>query len=1208
MTQSNSLHPEEIYESKKGYSNKADLNQKTVRNATWGAILLTGAGLLFVIIGFAIAEINSWKDYFLLGAPAMLFILGLISIVLLRRGRVFLGTSLVFVANLIMPLVESLLQTDVGWAVFVYTFVSSVLLIWRSLPNASRRWSSILAGLALLTIVVIELVDSPIRISPADELVTFIIVVTAILTVSFIFQAVRQSWRVVARNLRIKITVWTGAIVAVLSIVLVSYSVITFRQAAIAAAQQNALDVVTSHASLIHADTEIPLNTARALAHALTALKDPSAEVFLSRNQVNALLRQVLIANPSFLGTYTLWEPQAFDSLDASYRNAEAHDETGRFIPYWVRGDDGSVSVIALEQYETPGIGDWYLLPRQSQKEVTIAPLIYPIQGVDTVMASFVVPIMYDGRFYGIAGVDAPISFVQDIVDSIDLYDGKANAVLLTSSGTLISVRNRPEMVNQPATEIYADFSDLQARIEAGETFISPSADGRYLRVFAPVELGRTGTHWAFGLIIPFSEITAEATNSALIQAGISLVLIILALYLVWFLNGQVVRPLRELTNVANTVSQGNLDVNVDIQAEDETGVLAGAFNFMISQLRDLLTTMEQRIAERTKNLELAAEIGRSVSQVRELDVMLKDACELIQKEFDLYYVQVYIADPNQSALVLYAGTGTVGMQLLERKHRLQLNTGSINGRAAVEKRTMVISDTTESADFRPNPLLPDTRGEMAVPLIVGERVAGVLDMQSSVPGILNEEVLPAFEALAGQLAVAIQNANLVTEAQKARAEVEAQARYLVRTGWGEYLDGIHKPEHMGFSFDQSEVKPLVETEDTQLPVEGKVLSAPIALTGEVLGSLLVEVDEENQTEQTGELVNIVARQVAQQIENLRLLESAERYRFEAEQAARRQTREGWQDYIQTRTSDDLGYLFDLNEVHPYRNFHGTDESALTLPLKVRDEAIGRLSVQGLAPDDGEAVDLANAVAERLGAHIESLRQYDRTQSALVQSEKLFDASRRLTQATDLQELVAATVNTLDISQVNRAVLTTFDYDSAGDIEQLTIIANWWNETGHEVTPIGTRYPLEVIRAMPMFVSPTPVFFNDTFHDERVDATTMELVKKLNLRAVAVLPLHTVSRQLGALILEAEEPHNFTPDETRLYTSLAPQIATVLENRQQYERAQRQAEREAMLNTINQKIQSATSVDAVLQIAARELGHALGAPMTIAQLSMKDQN
>ena len=125
--------------------------------------------------------------------------------------------------------------------------------------------------------------------------------------------------------------------------------------------------------------------------------------------------------------------------------------------------------------------------------------------------------------------------------------------------------------------------------------------------------------------------------------------------------------------------------------------------------------------------------------------------------------------------------------------------------------------------------------------------------------------------------------------------------------------------------------------------------------------------------------------------------------------------------------------------------------------------------------------------------------------------------------------------------------------------------------------------------------------------DERLHGEARKLIEGSTTRAIAALPLHTASGQIGVLTLEADVPHNFTPEETRLFESLAPQVATVLENRQQYEQAQRQAEREAMLNAISQKIQSATSVEAVLQIAARELGHALGAPMTIAQLSMKDQ-
>ena len=707
-----------------------------------------------------------------------------------------------------------------------------------------------------------------------------------------------------------------------------------------------------------------------------------------------------------------------------------------------------------------------------------------------------------------------------------------------------------------------------------------------------------------------FSNAEAQAAfRQALLNGGIVLSIgLALGLFMSYLIVVSITRRLGDLTRSAAAIQKGNLEQAVSVTGRDEVGLLGRTFNTMAEQLKSLFGTLEQRVAERTHSLELAAEVGRSVSQVRALDVMLRDAAEIIRARFDLYYAQVYLTNPAQNALILQAGTGTVGAELLGRAHQLPLNTASINGRAAMEKRSVVIPDTSASATFKPNPLLPDTRSEMAVPLLIGERVVGVLDLQSQQTNALNQDSLTGFEALAGQLAIAIQNANLLAETEQARAQVEAQARRLVRKNWDEYLDAIHQPEQIGFVFEGNKVIPLADAADIQTPAEGNAITAPIAITGEPLGSLVVEMEAENQNTQNVELINIIARQVAQQIENLRLLESAERYRAEAEQAARRITLEGWQEYIKSRTTANVGYLYDLNEVRPSRKDNETNESAFTLPLKARAETIGKLSINGLSPDDKDSFELVNAVAERLGAHIDSLRQYEQTQSALAQSEKLFDASRRLTQATDLQELVSSSVTTLGISEVNRALLTSFEYDSAGEVKQLTVTANWWNGEGTVVTPIGTHYPLEVIRVMPMFVSPTPVFFNDTFSDERVDATTMGLVKKLNLRAVAVLPLHLGSLQIGALILEAEDPHNFTTDETRLFASLAPQIATILENRQQYEKAQYQAKREGMLNIINQKIQSATTVDAVLQIAARELGSALGAPLTIAQLGLKNRS
>ncbi len=626
--------------------------------------------------------------------------------------------------------------------------------------------------------------------------------------------------------------------------------------------------------------------------------------------------------------------------------------------------------------------------------------------------------------------------------------------------------------------------------------------------------------------------------------------------------------------------------------------------------LRLLQGGLENRVAERTRNLELAARIGRTVSQVSALDIMLKDACELILKEFDLYYVQVYLTNPSQTALQLQAGTGEVGAQLRQRGHSLQFNTNSINGRAATEKRSVVIPDTTESATFHPNPLLPETRGEMAVPLIIADKVVGVLDMQSHQPGTLTEEMLPAFEALAGQLAVAIQNANLLKNAEQTQAELEAQTRRLVRTGWNEQLDAIHKPEQIGFVFDRNEVTPLEEVDSPQLSEQGQAVSAPISLTGEIFGSLVVELADEAKSEKTIELVNIVARQVAQQLENLRLLESAERYRFEAEQAARRQTRQGWQKYLESRTENNLGYLYDLQEVRSYNNGY-EDGSALTLPLKAGDETIGKLSVLGLASNDQEALELASTVAERLGAHIDNLRLFEETKQGQLELDK------RASQLAAVAEISTASSRELDVDKMLQTVVNLtqrqfglyhahiFTFNEAS--RELRITACGWKEGDeNEGTSETVAIPLDQEQSLVARAARTrqAVIVNDVRNEPGWLPNPL-LPETASEMAV---PLVIGNQVLGVLDIQSNHINAFTEEDANIQTTLASQVATAMQNARSFVQAQKQAERETMLNAINQKIQSATSVEAVLQIAARELGHALGAPMTIAQLSLKEQN
>jgi PAS domain S-box-containing protein len=161
------------------------------------------------------------------------------------------------------------------------------------------------------------------------------------------------------------------------------------------------------------------------------------------------------------------------------------------------------------------------------------------------------------------------------------------------------------------------------------------------------------------------------------------------------------------------------------------------------------------------------------------LDHLLPQAVQYVCETFDLYQVQIYLADESRQYLILRASTGHAGMELLAAGHQLPLDESSLNGTAVIHKQAVIVADTSQSPLFRPNTLLPDTRSEMVIPLVVGEDVLGVLDLQSSQAGGLTEENLAAFSVLAGQLAIAIQNENQNQATQQALQEVQQSQRFL---------------------------------------------------------------------------------------------------------------------------------------------------------------------------------------------------------------------------------------------------------------------------------------------------------------------------------------------------------------------------------------------------------------------------------------------
>jgi PAS domain S-box-containing protein len=498
------------------------------------------------------------------------------------------------------------------------------------------------------------------------------------------------------------------------------------------------------------------------------------------------------------------------------------------------------------------------------------------------------------------------------------------------------------------------------------------------------------------------SEALAPAATTVRTIVLTALAVLLLASLLAFYLGNALTRPLAQLTSAASQVAGGDLTVQAPVTSQDEIGTLATTFNDMTGQLHTLVGSMEQRVAERTRDLELASEVGRTVSEkVADLKLLLSDAVELIRDRFDLYYTQIYLVEPDGRTLKLRAGTGDVGRMLLQRGHHLLIGSGSLNGRAVSDQRAVIVSDTALSPTFLPNPLLPDTRSEMAVPLLAGERVVGVLDMQSVQPGALNESQLFAFEALAAQLAIAIQNATLFAEAQQSRMEVEAQARRLTRTGWHEFLDAVERSEQLGYVFDQEQVIPL----DSAGPIGNEpALTVPIMVTGEQVGTFqVISEPEEMSAADTVEIVRSAAGLLANQIENLRLFSQAERYRAEAEEIARRLTREGWESYLRTRQALAEGYVYDLNAVQTVSmSPNGKGMPEFSRPVIVREEIIGELAVDHVDGRDEEAAQIVAAVAEQLSDHIENLRLLEEAEQRRIEIQQ---GEARLAEALDIARL-----------------------------------------------------------------------------------------------------------------------------------------------------------------------------------------------------------
>ncbi len=176
-----------------------------------------------------------------------------------------------------------------------------------------------------------------------------------------------------------------------------------------------------------------------------------------------------------------------------------------------------------------------------------------------------------------------------------------------------------------------------------------------------------------------------------------------------------------------------------------------------------------QALAEQLRTV---AEIARDIGAALSVQELLDKAVDLIKERFGFYHVSVFLLDPEGLYAVVQASTGPVGEVMKRSGHRLAVGSASVVGQAAHQGQPVVVNDTERSSIHRPNPLLPETRAEVAIPLRIGDRVIGVLDVQATQKYAFTDTVVQVLQLMADQLAIAVESARAYDLSRRALEEL----------------------------------------------------------------------------------------------------------------------------------------------------------------------------------------------------------------------------------------------------------------------------------------------------------------------------------------------------------------------------------------------------------------------------------------------------
>jgi GAF domain-containing protein/HAMP domain-containing protein len=554
------------------------------------------------------------------------------------------------------------------------------------------------------------------------------------------------------------------------------------------------------------------------------------------------------------------------------------------------------------------------------------------------------------------------------------------------------------------------------------------------------------------------------------VSSGVFVVSIVLLVVASWLVIGRTLKPISEMAADATAAAGGNLNVVVPVRRYDEVGALAFAFNTMIDRLRETIGSLEQRVQARTEQLRASADVGRAAVSILDTSQLLREIVNLITDRFGFYYTAVFLADGTNKWAVLREATGEAGRVLKERHHQLEIGGQSMVGTAMKTRQARIALDVGAEAVRFANPLLPDTRSEIALPLVVGSRVIGALDVQSTQMAAFDEASAAVLQSMADQIAIALSNTMQFQQAQanlqRTRQLYEAStsisnaenANGVLQRLMTEGVTGASAAQILTYGpLDEAgeyaylEVAASWAAEDSivTVPAGARVLpeqAPPIpALAGEPylirdaadpavpadqqqimqamemqallgyalvagsqpVGLLLIAYREPHMfTPAEIQPLQALAGQIAVTLRNQQLVREQTLARHQLDEINRRLTGQVWQQYAQERR--EVVRKIDMGP-GVLQTGPAAAASELTAPVVIHGQEVGLLRLEDTAPDrqwSSNEKSLIQAVAGEVAIAIENARLIEQTERRAQREHIVADISSRMLAANDIESIL----------------------------------------------------------------------------------------------------------------------------------------------------------------------------------------------------------